>query len=74
MKTKLQSLAVAFAAMLAAGAASAQNNVVKFGVTDYTTHSRTNGVSGIGVPPGADAETGDGTTVIFVYEIGRAHV
>ena len=50
MKIKLQSLAVALAATLAAGAASAQNNVVKFGVTEYTTHSRTNGVSGIGVP------------------------
>lgn len=68
MKIKLQSLAVALAATLAAGAASAQNNVVKFGVTEYTTHSRTNGVSGIGVPAGADAETGNATTVILVYE------
>ena len=68
MKTKLPSLAVALATLLATGMAAAQNNVVKFGVTDYTTHSRTNGVSGIGVPPGADAKTGDGTTVIFVYE------
>jgi outer membrane protein len=68
MKTTLQSLAVAMAATLAAGAASAQNNVIKFGVTEYTTHSRTNGVSGIGVPAGADAETGNATTVIFVYE------
>jgi outer membrane protein len=68
MKAKLQSLAVAMAALLAAGAASAQNNVVKFGVTEYTTNSKTNGVSGIGVPAGADAETGDATTVILVYE------
>ena len=68
MKTRLQSLAVAMAAMLAAGAASADNNVFKLGVTEYTTHSRTNGVSGIGVPPGADAETNNATTVIFVYE------
>ena len=68
MKTTLQSLAVALAAMLAAGAASAQSNVLKFGVSQYTTHSRTNGVSGVGVPAGADAETGDATTVIFVYE------
>jgi len=68
MKTTLQSLAVALAAMLATGAASAQNNVLKFGVTEYTTHSKTNGVSGIGVPPGADAETGNATTVILVYE------
>ena len=68
MKTTLQSLALALAALFAAGAAQAQNNVLKFGVTEYTTHSRTNGVTGIGVPPGADAETGDATTVIFVYE------
>jgi outer membrane protein len=68
MKTTLQSLVVALVATLAAGAASAQNNVFKLGVTEYTTHSRTNGVTGIGVPPGADAETGDATTVIFVYE------
>jgi outer membrane protein len=65
-------LAVALAAMLAAGAASAQDtfrqNVVKFGVSEYTTNSKTNGVSGIGVPAGADAETGDATTVIAVYE------
>jgi outer membrane protein len=61
---------VALATMLAAGAALAQDavNVVKVGVSQYTTHSKTNGVSGIGVPPGADAETGDAATVIFVYE------
>jgi len=68
MTTKLPSLAVAAAGLLAAGAACADNNVVKFGVTEYTTHSRTNGVTGIGVPPGADAESGNATTVIFVYE------
>ena len=68
MKSTLPASAVAMAAMLAAGVAGAQNNVVKFGVADYTTHSRTNGVSGIGVPPGADAETGDATTLLFEYE------
>ena len=68
MKSRLQALAIAMAAMLAAGAASAQNNVVKFGIAQYTTHSKTNGVTGIGVPPGADAQTGDATTVVFEYE------
>ncbi len=68
MKTTLQSLVVTLAATLAAGAASAQDNVVKLGITEYTTHSRTNGVTGIGVPAGADAETGDATTVILVLE------
>ena len=68
MTIKLQTLAVAVAATLAAGMASAQDNIFKFGVTEYTTHSKSNGVTGIGVPPGADAESGDAATVIFVYE------
>ena len=68
MKSRLPRLAVALAALVSAGAASAQDNVVKFGIAEYTTHSRTNGVSGIGVPPGADAETGDATTLVFEYE------
>lgn len=70
MKIRLDTLAVAVAATVAAGTASAQSqlNVFKFGVTDYTTHSKTNGVTGIGVPAGADAKTGDATTAIFVYE------
>lgn len=51
-----------------AGGAAAQENTLKFGVTQYTTHSRSNGVTGIGVPPGADAKTGNASTVIVVYE------
>ncbi len=46
----------------------AQDNVFKLGVTRYDTHSRNNGVTGIGLPPGADAYTGDATTVILVGE------
>jgi outer membrane protein len=68
MKNNFHSLAVAVVAMAAAGAASADNNVFKLGISEYTTHSKTNGVSGIGVPAGADAETGNATTVIFTYE------
>jgi len=68
MNCKLGSLAVGLGAMLMAHAVAAQDNVVKVGLTEYTTHSRTNGISGIGVPPGADAKTGNATTVIFVYE------
>jgi outer membrane protein len=68
MKSCIQA-SVAFAIALLAGAgATAQDNVVKFGVSEYTTHSRTNGISGVGVPAGADAETGDSPTVILVYE------
>jgi outer membrane protein len=68
MTSKLQSLAAAVCALLAAGAACAEDNVLKFGIIEYTTHSSSNGVTGIGVPPGADAKTGNATTVIFVYE------
>ncbi len=67
MKT-ITSLALAAALGLAAFAASAQDNVVKLGGTYYTTNSKTDGVSGIGVPPGADAKVGNASTVIFVYE------
>ena len=54
------------AAAVAGGAAQAQT--VKFGVIRYDTHSKTNGVTGIGIPPGADAKTGDATTVVLTYE------
>jgi len=67
------SLAAATLLALACNAAQADgiadgNNVLKLGITRYDTHSKTNGISGIGVPPGADAEVGDATTAIFVYE------
>jgi outer membrane protein len=66
MKT-VSSLALAALAIVSS-AARADDNVVKLGITYYQTHSETNGISGIGVPPGADAQVGDATTVIFVYE------
>jgi outer membrane protein len=61
---------VAFAALaLACGVAAADgDNVLKVGISRYQTHSRTDGISGIGVPPGADASVSGATTVIFVYE------
>ena len=71
MKT-IPTLALA-ALVLCSGAAQADgiadgNNVFKLGITRYDPHSKTDGISGIGVPPGADAEVGGATTVIFVYE------
>lgn len=58
------------AAVLAAFALEvrAQDNAFKVGITRYDTDSRTNGISGISVPPGADAKFGDATTVVFDYE------
>jgi outer membrane protein len=67
MKTSC-SLALAAALAFAAGGAVAQQNVVKVGVTYYQTHAQTDGISGIGVPPDADVEVGNATTVILVYE------
>ncbi len=64
----ISSLVVAAALAFGAFAAQAQDNVFKIGVTRYDTHAKTNGISGIGVPPGADAKVGDATTIIFVYE------
>jgi outer membrane protein len=61
---------VALAAALALGCdvASAQDNSFKVGAIRYTTHSKTSGIQGAGVPAGADAETGDATTLLLTYE------
>lgn len=59
---------LAAAAALVPVAVQAQENVFKVGPIRYTTDSRTNGVRGPGIPPGADAETGDATTLLLVYE------
>ena len=58
--------ALAAAAALATGsmAAHAQQNIFKVGVIEYTTNSKTNGIHGAGVPPGADAETGNAATLL----------
>lgn len=64
-------LAIAIAATLACGGARAQEaplNVLKLGITQYDSHSKTSGISGPGVPAGADAEVGDATTVVVIYE------
>jgi outer membrane protein len=56
------------AALLASGAAQAQSHTLKFGAVRYDTHAKTNGVTGIGIPPGADATIGDASTVVLTYE------
>ncbi|MBX3600872.1 MAG: OmpW family protein [Rubrivivax sp.] len=63
--------AVAALVALSCPAASAQDNVLKAGVTRYDTHSKTSGLStdpAVSTLAGSDAETGDATTVIVVYE------
>lgn len=56
------------AAALLSGAALAQSNTIKAGVILYQPHAKTSGISGLGVPPGADATIGSSTTVLFTYE------
>lgn len=68
MNHRLARLFIALAAALGTGTAFGQDNLLKVGITDYTTHSRTNGVTGIGVPAGADATTGNGATLLVVFE------
>jgi len=68
MNRTSRSLALFVAAAATAGVAQAQDNTVKFGVTYYQTHARTSGITGIGNPPGADAQVGSATTVLFTYE------
>jgi outer membrane protein len=65
---KLQALCVGAALALGSGTLFAQDNAVKTGVIYYTTHSKTDGIQGVGVPPGADAETGNAVTLLLTYE------
>jgi outer membrane protein len=62
------SACVAIATSWAGGAAQAQDSTLKSGVTFYQTHARSTGITGIGVPAGAEARVGNATTWIFVYE------
>ena len=64
----IRTLAIAAALALPAASVLAQQNIFKAGVIQYTTNSKTNGIQGAGVPPGADAETGNATTLLLTYE------
>jgi len=72
MQTPIRTLSLLIVATTLGSAALAQTspalNTVKLGGTLYTTHSQTNGISGIGVPAGADATTGDASTLLFTFE------
>jgi outer membrane protein len=68
MKPQLIS-AIALASFAALPSAQAQTlNTVKFGLIQYVPDSKTSGITGIGVPPGADAEVGSATTLLLTYE------
>jgi outer membrane protein len=59
------------AAVLATAQAPAwaQTQTLKAGAIRYESHSRSNGISGAGLPPGADADVSAAHTVLFTYEI-----
>ncbi len=59
---------LAAATLLAAGAAQAQGLTLKAGATLYQPNSKSDGIRGIGIPPGADVDVGSATTAIFVVE------
>lgn len=58
----------ALATLAASGVAQAQNHTLKLGAVRYDTHAKTSGITGVGIPPGADATIGDATTALLTYE------
>ncbi len=63
----LGALATVLALTLAAAPAAAQVTA-KVGPLRYDTNAKTTGVTGIGIPPGADAEVGDADTLVLTLE------
>jgi outer membrane protein len=68
MLRQLTSGALAACAALAAVPAHAQQSVFTIGVSHIDIRSKTTGLRGIGVPPGADLEVQDATTLFLSYE------
>ncbi len=68
MQRKRHLAATALLSLAHSPVVMAQDWTAKFGVLRYDTHSKTTGIKGIGIPAGADASTGDATTVVLVIE------
>lgn len=68
MKNNIRFLVLVLAACGAAAQAQT-TQTFKFGATYYEPHSRSNGVNGIGLPAGADANVGAAGTLLLTYEI-----
>ena len=66
---RLLVLAAVAACALAHAPAQAQSQTVKLGYIYYDPHSKTNGITGIGIPPGADADVKGAGTLVFTYEV-----
>lgn len=66
-------VALAGLAVLAAGGAAqaqaqAHAHMLKLGAIRYDTHAKTDGLRGIGIPPGASATVDDATALLLTYE------
>ncbi|MEY8877878.1 MAG: OmpW family protein [Leptothrix sp. (in: b-proteobacteria)] len=70
MKTFSLITTSALTLLIGAGTAHAQSatDIVKLGIIRYNTHSQTSGITGVGIPPGADAKVGSANTLLFTYE------
>lgn len=68
MTQRLAAFALGAVLATAGGLAAAQDNILKAGPIRYTTNSKTSGITGPGLPVGADADTGDASTLLFTYE------
>ena len=72
MQNPIGSLSLLIAASALTTSATAQSdaprNTVKLGAIFYQPHAKTSGITGLGVPPGADATIGDATTLLATYE------
>ena len=72
MQNPSRSLSLLIAASTLACGALAQSdaprNTVKLGVILYQPHAKTSGITGLGVPAGADASVGSATTLLGTYE------
>lgn len=68
MKNKLIPLLLAAPLVLWAQGATAQASTIKLGGAFIDISSRTTGLVGIGVPPGADISVGNSSTLTFGYE------
>ena len=72
MQNSIRSLSLLIAASSLAGGALAQSgatpNTVKLGVIFYQPHAQTSGITGLGVPAGADATIGSATTLLGTWE------
>jgi len=64
----IRNLSLLSVATLLAGNVLAQANTVKLGVILYQPHAKTSGITGLGVPAGADATVDSASTVLFTYE------